>query len=167
MEITVYSKKILRDKWYSDRDFFRNQNRYFISIAGLADGCEFPCPFLTKDSKRVLHLLFDDITEQHFINNPYDMSCILFNKEMAKSIHEFVKTIPLNAEVVVNCAAGISRSGAIGYVLNQWFNAENDSDFKMFFVRNSQIQPNPTVKRILQYELFGEPDYSKIFSNNK
>lgn len=165
MEIKVYPKKQLKHFWYSDRDYFRNKNRYFISIAGLADGCEFPCPFLAEDSERVLHLLFDDITEQHFINNPYDMSAILFNKDMAKKIHNFIDTIPQNAEIVVNCAAGISRSGAVGYVLNQWFNANNDEDFKMFFVINSQIQPNPTVKRILQYEIFGEPDYSKIFGD--
>lgn len=166
MEIYVYSKKFLKSKWYSDMDYFRNNNRYFISIAGMADGCEFPCPYLTKDSKRVLHLLFDDITEQHFSDYPYDVSVILFDKDHAKKIHDFINTVPKNAELVVNCAAGISRSGAVGYVLNQWFNADNDTDFKMFFVRNSQIQPNPTVKRILQYELFGEPDYSNIFKDS-
>ncbi|MBQ1971250.1 MAG: dual specificity protein phosphatase family protein, partial [Treponema sp.] len=54
--------------------------------------------------------------------------------------------------IYVNCAAGISRSGAVGYVLNLYFNKfleNNEHDYKLFNQNNSQIQPNPYVKSLL------------------
>ena len=55
MKIYVLSRKEVRKCGYIDKTFFEEPKRYFISIAGIADGCEYPHPFLTKDSKRVLH----------------------------------------------------------------------------------------------------------------
>ena len=61
MKIFVCSKKEMRSQYYTNKNWYNDPNKYFISIAGLADGCEYPCPFLAKDSKRVLHLLFSII----------------------------------------------------------------------------------------------------------
>ena len=94
MKIYVLSKKELKKIGYIDKTFFTDEKRYFISIAGIADGCEYPHPFLTKDSKRVLHLLFDDVTEKHTEEFGYDPSIILFDNEHANKIFEFIKTIP-------------------------------------------------------------------------
>lgn len=160
MKILVLSKRDVKSCCYMDKTFLNDQNRYFISIAGIADGCEYPHPFLTKDSKRVLHLLFDDVTEKEK-DNP---SIILFNEEHANKIFEFIKTIPNTAELYINCAAGISRSGAVGFVLNEYFNVNNTEDYYQFQKTNRQIQPNPMVKRILSDIIFGKKDYSKIFS---
>ena len=163
MKIYVLSKKELKKIGYIDKEFFANKKRYFISIAGIADGCEYPHPFLTKDSKRVLHLLFDDVTEKHTEEFGYDPSIILFDNEHANKIFEFIKTIPNDAELYVNCAAGISRSGAVGYVLNEYFNKNLFEDYQDFQKNNSHIQPNPYVKRILTETIFGKTDYSQIF----
>jgi predicted protein tyrosine phosphatase len=160
MKIYVLSRKELRKMGYIDKTFFANENRYFISIAGIADGCEYPHPFLTKDSKRVLHLLFDDVTETEK-DNP---SIRLFDETHANKIFEFIKTIPNDVELYVNCAAGISRSGAVGFVLNEYFNQNNIEDYSDFKKNNFQIQPNPMVKRVLTEIIFGKVDYSKVFS---
>ena len=163
MKIFVCSRKEMRSQYYTDKEWYNDENKYFISIAGLADGCAYPCPFLTNDSKRVLHLLFDDVGEIEK-DNP---SLILFSIEHAKKIIEFVKTIPQKESTVlyINCAAGISRSGAVGSCLNEYFNNGNVKDFEHFKIINSQIQPNPYVKRILTKELFGEKDYEEIFKS--
>ena len=98
MKIYVVSKKYLKQIWFKDKTFFYNEKRYFISIAGAADGCEYPNPFLVKDSKRVLHLLFDDITESEK-DNP---AVIIFDNEHADKIFQFIKTIPNDVELYVN-----------------------------------------------------------------
>jgi predicted protein tyrosine phosphatase len=169
MKIFVCSKKEMRSQYYTDKNWYNDPNKYFISIAGLADGCEYPCPFLCKDSKRVLHLLFDDVTERER-DNP---SLRLFDQDHANKILEFIKTIP-NAEdtvIYVNCAAGISRSGAVGYCLNVYFNMENEKEFLFFREMNKQIQPNPMIKRILMNTLtddkYGKKTYAEIFGLNE
>lgn len=140
----------MRSQYNTDEEWYYNPNRYFISIAGIADGCEYPCPFLAKNSEHVCRLLFDDVTEIE-----KDNPCIrIFDEDHANKIFEFVKNVP-NHETVsiyVNCAAGISRSGAVGYVLNLYFNKfieDNEHDYNLFNQNNSQIQPNPYVKNLL------------------
>lgn len=163
MKIYVCSRKEMRSQYYTNKEWYNDENKYFISIAGLADGCAYPCPFLTRDSKRVLHLLFDDVTEFEK-DNP---SVILFSIEHAKKIVEFVNLIPKDSKIslYINCAAGISRSGAIGSCLNDFFNNGNVEDFEYFKKMNTQIQPNPYVRRLLTEELFGKKDWGKIFEN--
>ena len=78
-------------------------------------------------------------------------------------IFEFIKTIPNDSEIYINCAAGISRSGAVGFVLNEYFNQDNYEHYERFKKVNMQIQPNPMVKRILHETIFGKIDYSTIF----
>lgn len=153
MKIYVVPKKALRNQYYSNKEWFDDKNNYFISIAGLEDGCEYPNPFLSKDSKRVLHLLFDDVTESEK-DNP---SCILFNETHADKIFNFVKTIPIDVTLYVNCAAGVSRSGAVGYLINEYINRNNSNDYKDFEINNSHILPNPMIVRILKKKFFGLP----------
>ena len=76
MKIFVCSKKEMRSQYYTNKNWYNDPNKYFISIAGLADGCEYPCPFFAKDSKRGLHLLFDDVTASER-DNP---AVLLFDK---------------------------------------------------------------------------------------
>ena len=159
MKIYVLSRKEVRKCGYIDKTFFAEPKRYFISIAGIADGCEYPHPFLTEDSKRVCRLLFDDVTETE-----KDNPCIrLFDETHANKIFEFIKTIPNDSEIYINCAAGISRSGAVGFVLNEYFNHNDFEHYELFKKVNMQIKPNPMVKRILHETIFGKTDYSTIF----
>ena len=151
MKIYVCSKKDMRAQWAVSPEWFKDPNKFFITIAGMADG-EYAYPFV---GSHVLRLMFDDITRE-------EDGLILFNEEMAKKIHVFADTITGNV-LYVNCAAGISRSGAVGYCLNEYFNENNPEDYNAFKKENAQIQPNPTVKRILMDELFGKIDYASIF----
>jgi predicted protein tyrosine phosphatase len=171
MKINVVSKKFLKTQWYKDKNWFFDPHKIFITIAGLADGCEYPCPYLAeaeKNPSKILRLLFDDITESE-ADNP---ALRIFTQDYAKKIKEFIDSFKnsykwFDGMLYVNCAAGISRSGAVGYCLNEYINnnKENYFYYNLFKEQNSHIQPNPMVKRILSNELFGNIDYSEIFKN--
>jgi predicted protein tyrosine phosphatase len=97
----------------------------------------------------LLTLTFDDICNEP--ETPEDLAnTVLFNKDMAKSIMKFVDDGKL--PLLVHCTAGISRSGAVGEVLNWYFNcyleynAEDDEDF---IQNNRQILPNTIVRKIM------------------
>lgn len=170
MQIVVCPRKDLRSQWYTNKNWFFDPHKIFITIAGLADGCEYPCPYLAEasDKSKILRLMFDDVTERE-ADNP---ALHLFNDTHAKRIHEFIDSFKnsykwFDGILYVNCAAGISRSGAVGYCLNEYVNNNNENYFyyNLFKEQNSHIQPNPMVKRILSNELFGEIDYGKVFKN--
>ena len=97
----------------------------------------------------LLTLTFDDICNEP--ETPEDLgNAILFNEDMAHAIMRFVDDgkFPL----LVHCTAGISRSGAVGEVLNWYFNRylnNNTADDEDFVLNNRQIQPNTIVRRIM------------------
>ena len=53
--------------------------------------------------------------------------------------------------LVVHCTQGVSRSGAVGYVLDRWFNrtiTTNEADHEYFMEHNPLIMPNPNVTEV-------------------
>ena len=98
----------------------------------------------------LLTLTFDDICNEP--ETPEDLgNAILFNEDMAHAIMRFVDDgkFPL----LVHCTAGISRSGAVGEVLNWYFNRyleNNTADDEDFEQNNRRIMPNTIVRRIMQ-----------------
>lgn len=102
------------------------------------------------ESENILRLQFDDATEDP------EKQLVLFNTNMAQKIKIFVENINRDMVLFVNCAAGVSRSGAVGDVLNEYynryieFNARDDYYFKQY---NRQILPNPLVRKLL-YDMF-------------
>ena len=128
------------------------QEHNFITIRHAAEKnlfCAIPV-----EGKNILRLQFDDATE-----NP-NGDLTLFSVEMAHQIKNFIAGVDQSKELFVNCAAGISRSGAVGDVLNEYFNrylefnAVDDHYFKKY---NRQILPNPLIRRLL-YNVFFEPE---------
>lgn len=102
-----------------------------------------------QNHRNLLILFFDDIVNEP--ETPEDLGrSILFAPAMAEQIMRFVDDgkMPL----LVHCTAGISRSGAVGEVLNWYFNRyletnpEDDADFTR---NNRQILPNSIVRRIM------------------
>ena len=97
----------------------------------------------------LLVLNFDDIANEP--ETPEDLGrAVMFSPEMAEQIMRFVDdgAMPL----LVHCAAGISRSGAVGEVLNWYFNrylTDNKTDYNDFIRNNRQILPNPLVRKIM------------------
>ena len=68
----------------------------------------------------------------------------------------FIRKIDTGRLLFVN---GISRSGTVGEVLNDYFNKYlefNALDDEYFRRLNRQIQGNPLVRRVLRETLFGK-----------
>jgi len=100
----------------------------------------------------LLTLTFDDICNEP--ETPEDLgNAILFNEDMAHAIMRFVDDGKLS--LLVHCTAGISRSGAVGEVLNWYFNRfeTDDSDYRKFEIMHTDIVPNAHVRRLLLAEL--------------
>ena len=97
----------------------------------------------------LLTLTFDDICNEP--ETPEDLgNAVLFNEAMAQQIMRFVDDGKL--PLLVHCTAGISRSGAVGEVLNWYFNRyleHNTQDDEDFTQNNRQIMPNTIVRRIM------------------
>lgn len=102
-----------------------------------------------RGHKHLLVMNFDDIANEP--ETPEDLGqAVMFSPEMAERIRRFVDDgrMPL----LVHCAAGISRSGAVGEVLNWYFNrylTNNRTDYNDFIQNNRQILPNPIVRKIM------------------
>ena len=117
------------------------------------------------DRFNILKLEFDDVTEKDQIDD-----VIHFNKDHAKQIVNFIKPINDDGRRIfyVHCDAGVSRSGAVGYMLNEWFNKYIELkrvDNESFTMNNNHIMPNPEVVRILKDIMFGS-DYNGIWVND-
>lgn len=152
MKILVKSRNWIENKLKSEPNWF--MNKYIISI--YSNGCKSPF----EPRYNILTLCFDDITEKE--NNG-----IHFSESQAKDIMNFIKEIPLNNHKLfyIHCDAGISRSGAVGYMLNEYFNKflqDNKEDNNYFQDNNLHILPNPEVVRILKHTMF-DVDYQTLF----
>ena len=117
------------------------------SSCGVDDTPPFSESFLNHP--HLLTLTFDDICNEP--ETPEDLgNAVLFNEAMAQQIVRFVDDGKL--PLLVHCTAGISRSGAVGEVLNWNFNRyleRNAADDEDFTQNNRQIQPNTLVRRIM------------------
>ena len=126
------------------------QENNFISIRHAAEpdaNCAIPL-----DGPNILKLQFDDAVEDP------DHNLMLFDERIAGKIVDFIRSIDTERLLFVNCGAGISRSGAIGEVLNDYFNKHlehNELDNEYFRRLNREIQGNSLVRRILRDALFG------------
>jgi predicted protein tyrosine phosphatase len=69
-----------------------------------------------------------------------------FDKDDAKKIIDLLQKYPEASECVVHCAAGISRSGAVGEFVNDWYKA----DYYEFAHNNPKIHPNGLILRTLK-----------------
>lgn len=124
----------------SNDEFFKNNN--FISI-GEQEGYEG----VSATGSNILKLVFDDAS-------PSEAGCTLFTPKQARSIKQFVDTIDKTKALFVNCYAGVSRSGAVGTVINDYVNCylngcKKNEDWDLFFQRNPQILPNAYVMRVM------------------
>lgn len=130
------------------------------------DNEECPFPQECLNSPNLLALRFHD-TELGYHNK-----ILLMTYSDAEKASKFVQQIEKNEEhfkkdLYVHCTAGISRSGAFGEVLNDYFNLnlnnmEKSDDWDFFWhINGRRIHPNGWVKRLLRWKLFGEPKPEK------
>jgi len=149
MRILVKSRQWIERRLDMDQIFCQKFN--FISIFSSKDFSPLP------DQSNILKLEFDDITDMDIPQKHADGSpLILFNHEHAEQIVRFICRINHSKILVVHCDAGISRSGAVGAQLNDFYNRileDHPEDYTIFAGDNSGIIPNPLVARILEEEL--------------
>ena len=124
-------------------------NTKIISINS-SDGSDSEPPFSEwlRSHRHLLTLNFDDIADEPETKSSGKL--VAFSPEMAKAIVKFVGDGEL--PLLIHCAAGISRSGAVGEVLNWYFNrilTDNAADYVYFERNNRQIIPNALVRKIL------------------
>ena len=153
MKIDVVDRDFLKRKppaeWAAMLDRMR-----VISIRS-TDGWDrtFPVPPGIRPNDNLLCLTFDDCTSMDEGWAEHEAP-ELFDAEMAARVLQFVKDDGLG--LVVQCTAGISRSGAIGFALDEFFNVRdnrNTADHEYFVLENPHVRPNALVLRIMREAL--------------
>ena len=94
--------------------------------------------------KDILYLYFDDITEEQYNKSCNKGKLVLFNTKHARQIHDFIDRNKDIHNIIVHCAMGVSRSGAIGVVLSKYLNGED-----LYLYQRGGIQPNETVYKVM------------------
>ena len=99
-------------------------------------------PHFNKDTSNVLNLLFEDITEDLWTKTMgKDVLMKAFTKDQGLKVIEFLNKHKDKETLIIHCAAGISRSGAIGTFAAEYFNV----DLEKFNELNPHIHPNSLV----------------------
>ena len=162
MKIIVFPRKYFLDIKGSpfEKELFRSNNIISI-ITPPHPPTNFPdegVPFSEcyKNLGTVCVLKFHDANVQS------DDSVVLFNHDDAKRIWEFVQQTKQNGKnYIVHCTAGLSRSQAVGYVLNEYFNGKlssspNPIDYKEYERCYANCRRmNSLVKKLLLEQFFG------------
>lgn len=139
MKILVVPRMYV-ERFEADSPFFKINN--FISI-GEKVGKEG----VAADGPNILKLVFEDISDKE--------NGILFTEEHAQKIKDFIDRIDKSKTLFINCQAGISRSGAVGEVLNDYVNVmlndgKRNEDYYINNINNRHIKPNAYVKSVLK-----------------
>ena len=146
MQIYVKARSFFEARQGASREKELFRDNRIISINSVSFPSEEPPfseEFLAADNLLILY--FDDV-DAGFPN--------AMTPEQAREIVDFVR-IEDNRPIIVHCTAGISRSGAIGEVLNWYFNRfeADDSTYRKFEIMHPDIVPNAHVRRLLLTEL--------------
>lgn len=97
----------------------------------------------------VTRLKFDDYDED---TKKYAEKVVLFNKEDAKQIVNFVKKYINKVDLIVcQCEAGISRSAGVAAALSKYITGSDEYYFKYYI-------PNSLVYKLLINELYKEEE---------
>jgi len=131
------------------------QNNVLISIYGSGNDSDLVSP--NKETlKRIgfkdcISIKFDDISKKE--QELYKDECkyedlILFNKSHAEKIIDYLDmwhSMEQNLNLLINCHAGISRSGAVGLFATRYL----ELDEKDFWSINYNILPNHYIVSVL------------------
>lgn len=157
MRIFVCSKDEMMKKEEQTPEFF-DDDKFFITIKSSME-TDYAFEY---NERNVLRLTFDDVCDLSLVSEDDKDSVIVFNKKLAKKIFNFVNELNPKKILYVNCSSGVSRSGGIGIVINEYLNKfliNNTADYEFFNYTNSHIQPNTLVKELLEKEFFGNYNF--------
>ncbi|MFW6311231.1 MAG: hypothetical protein ACOC1K_03240 [Nanoarchaeota archaeon] len=150
--------KLLFEKFCAEHDLSDEtvdncSNSAFISILSpRKDGHKgfFSKSLFKKDHSNVLILKFDDL----IVEPPADKTkkkYILFNEKMAKEVITFLDNNEDKDNFFIHCAAGISRSGAIGKFIMDFYEKTDKEHFESY---NKHVLPNGLVLKLLNKEMW-------------
>jgi len=111
-------------------------------------------PIFAADTDRIITLRFHDLDPEWPVDQERDPrpSYVLMNEDHAKRIVDRVLKFhehPAPWELLVNCMAGISRSGAVGTFVQRVAGIPAEQ----FLTQNTGLRPNPYVLKLLMREL--------------
>lgn len=149
---------------YSLEEAIRNINGgSWISIRD--NGFEYLYENIDNRADDVLALYFDDVdpyrVKYNLIHSFYVKAYktrepIYFNKDMASDIYDFVLG---KKEVNIHCFAGVSRSQAVGHVINIFFNClqGDEEDFIKSIPNYSMVNPLviDVMMRVFKERIYG------------
>lgn len=149
MEVFILSKHrfedVLKDKGISNSNVEDYKDLIFISILNTDDVGD-NIGYL-ENKENVLVLNFDDVeVDLNWEDDGNYYGAKAFTEDQAKQILEFINKHKEAKKCLVHCSAGISRSGAVGTFINDYFK----NDYFQFKTRNPYIHPNGLVLRTLK-----------------
>jgi predicted protein tyrosine phosphatase len=130
----------------------------YVAIISIADSDD--SHVLPQDTSNIIRLTFDDIiptVEYRLVDR------IMFNEEHAVKIINFLNDIKNNdtiSALIINCHAGVSRSGAVAKFARKFL----DFPCKLFHKENKTIYPNKHVLKML-YLTWKNKDICPISTN--
>ena len=162
MKINVFSYLNAEKKFLQNQKYRRN----WISIRDF--GYEYLYAKMDEYCKNVLIIQFDDVLKynvQRNIWHPFyareikKRELVYFNENMAKQIIKFANDVYNKGQMLnIHCWAGKSRSQAIAFCLNQYYNLfweDNEQDY-IYNLNNSidNFMGNADVIKILTKEIY-------------
>jgi predicted protein tyrosine phosphatase len=79
------------------------------------------------------------------------------SEEQALEVVNFVEKMNDSSKVYVHCTAGVSRSGAVGAFINDYFGG----NWEKFKFENPQVIPNSHISSLLKKIYYGK--YPEIY----
>lgn len=150
---------LLKKDNINDSNVESKGDTYFISINS-TEGNDNE-PYFKEKHPNVLTLFFDDCNEhmKHpVIGYPGEFyEQIPMSGEQALEVVNFVEKMNENSNVYIHCTAGISRSGAVGAFISDYFGMGWDK----FKFDNPQVIPNSHVSSLLKKMYYGK--YPEIY----
>jgi predicted protein tyrosine phosphatase len=120
-----------------------SDNMAIISIAGLDTTRELHAGWTVR-----MDIDFNDFLRPLPEDAKFDIYReYIFNEKKAKSIHDFIKSLPEKIDhIVIHCHHGVSRSATIAMILSEHYGEDFPQDYKY---------TNKMVYEILHKEFFG------------
>lgn len=100
-----------------------------------------------ENAPNLLELRFDDVADP-----VREAGGVFMSEADGDAVLAFVKRMDRTRQLYVHCTAGITRSGAVGEVIDWFVNCcleKNHEDHAMFLRRHPYLVPNRWVRRIL------------------
>lgn len=135
-----------------------SKDAMFISISSQYNGellfgaKELTRSYFKRQHPNVMVMHFGDYGEEFYYRTIHQGPTGMFNEYKAHKLYEFIKRNKDKSMAIVHCAAGISRSGAVGTFIFDLYGRDTMT-WDEFKRKNPQIHPNQHILRFLNDEL--------------